>query len=39
MLDKDLAEMHGVETKRLKEVVRRNISGFPDACSPSPESP
>lgn len=30
MLDKDLAEMYGVETKRLKEAVRRNISRFPD---------
>ena len=25
MLDFDLAEMYGVETKRLKEAVRRNI--------------
>ena len=25
MLDFDLAEMYGVETKRLKEQVRRNI--------------
>ncbi|HTN07147.1 ORF6N domain-containing protein [Agriterribacter sp.] len=30
MLDRDLAEMYGVETKRLKEAVRRNISRFPD---------
>lgn len=30
MLDKDLAEMYGVETKRLKEAVRRNISRFPE---------
>jgi predicted XRE-type DNA-binding protein len=29
MLDKDLAELYGVETKRLKEAVRRNISRFP----------
>jgi len=29
MLDKDLAEMYGVETKRLKEAVRRNITRFP----------
>ena len=29
MLDKDLAEMYGVETKRLKESVRRNIERFP----------
>ena len=26
MLDFDLAEMYGVETKRLKEAVRRNIA-------------
>lgn len=30
MLDRDLAEMYGVETKRLKEAVRRNINRFPD---------
>ncbi|MCY7423198.1 MAG: ORF6N domain-containing protein [Chitinophagaceae bacterium] len=30
MLDVDLAEMYGVETKRLKEQVRRNIARFPD---------
>lgn len=29
MLDKDLAELYGVETKRLKEQVRRNINRFP----------
>ncbi len=29
MLDKDLAELYGVETKRLKEQVRRNIDRFP----------
>ncbi len=28
MLDFDLAEMYGVETKRLKEQVRRNIERF-----------
>lgn len=28
MLDFDLAEMYGVETKRLKEAVRRNIERF-----------
>lgn len=28
MLDADLAEMYGVETKRLKEAVRRNIERF-----------
>lgn len=29
MLDFDLAEMYGIETKRLKEAVRRNIKRFP----------
>ena len=29
MPDKDLAELYGVETKRLKEQVRRNIERFP----------
>ena len=30
MLDSDLANLYGVETKRLKEKVRRNISRFPE---------
>jgi predicted XRE-type DNA-binding protein len=30
MLDRDLADLYGVETKRLKEAVRRNISRFPE---------
>ncbi|MBK9190706.1 MAG: ORF6N domain-containing protein [Crocinitomicaceae bacterium] len=30
MLDKDLAELYGVETKRLKEQVKRNIARFPE---------
>jgi hypothetical protein len=30
MLDRDLAELYGVETKRLKEQVRRNIERFPN---------
>jgi len=30
MLDRDLAELYGVETKRLKEQVKRNIDRFPD---------
>lgn len=30
MIDRDLAELYGVETKRLKEAVRRNINRFPD---------
>ncbi|HEK21355.1 MAG TPA: ORF6N domain-containing protein [Bacteroidetes bacterium] len=29
MLDADLAELYGVETKRLKEQVRRNLERFP----------
>lgn len=30
MMDFDLAEMYGVETKRLKEQVKRNIERFPE---------
>ncbi len=30
MLDKDLAEMYGVEVKRLNEAVKRNTSRFPE---------
>jgi hypothetical protein len=30
MIDRDLAELYGVETKRLKEAVRRNRQRFPD---------
>ena len=30
MIDRDLAELYGVETKRLKEAVRRNIERFPE---------
>jgi hypothetical protein len=29
MLDRDLAELYGVETKVLKQAVRRNITRFP----------
>ena len=29
MLDEDLAELYGIEVKRLKEAVRRNIDRFP----------
>jgi phage regulator Rha-like protein len=29
MIDRDLAELYGVETKRLKEAVKRNIERFP----------
>jgi hypothetical protein len=31
MLDRDLAEMYGVETRVLNQAVKRNISRFPDA--------
>lgn len=30
MLDRDLAAIYGVETKRLNEQVKRNIERFPD---------
>jgi hypothetical protein len=30
MLDRDLAEMYGVEVKRLNEAVKRNVARFPD---------
>ena len=30
MFDKDLAELYGVDTKRLNEQVKRNLERFPD---------
>ena len=30
MLDRELAPLYGVETKVLKQAVRRNIKRFPD---------
>jgi hypothetical protein len=30
MLDRDLARLYGVETKVLKQSVRRNIDRFPE---------
>ena len=30
MLDRDLAEMYGVEVKVLNQSVKRNVSRFPD---------
>lgn len=30
MLDRDLAELYGVETKVLKQAVRRNLNRFPE---------
>ena len=30
MIDRDLATLYGVETKRLNEQVKRNIKRFPE---------
>ena len=30
MLDRDLAALYGVETRRLKEAVKRNLFRFPE---------
>jgi len=30
MLDRDLAQLYGVETKQLKRQIRRNIERFPE---------
>ena len=30
MLDRDLAKLYGIETKRLKEQINRNKSRFPE---------
>ena len=30
LLDSDLADLYGVETKQLKRAVKRNIDSFPD---------
>ena len=30
MIDRDIAELYGVETKRLKEAIKRNVERFPD---------
>ena len=35
MLDRDLATLYGVETKRLNEQVKRNIKRFPDTRRPA----
>jgi hypothetical protein len=29
IIDRDIAELYGVETKRLKEQVNRNLNRFP----------
>ena len=31
MIDRDLAELYEIETKRLKEQVNRNINRFPES--------
>ena len=31
MLDRDLAELYGVQTKALKQAVRRSVNRFPPA--------
>lgn len=38
MLDSDLAKLYGVETKRLKEQVKRNIERFPNDFLIEPNS-
>ena len=38
MLDRDLAELYGVETKQLKRAVRRNIDRFPEDFMFQPSS-
>ena len=30
MIDRDLAEMYGVETRRLNEQIKRNMKRFPE---------
>ncbi|WP_264511858.1 ORF6N domain-containing protein [Flavobacterium sp. N1719] len=30
LLDRDLAQLYGIETKRLNEAVKRNLSRFPE---------
>lgn len=34
MIDRDLAGLYGVVTKRLNEQVKRNSQRFPDDCVP-----
>jgi hypothetical protein len=33
LLDRDLAELYGIETKTLKQAVKRNIERFPEDFS------
>ena len=35
MIDRDLAQLYGVETKQLKRQVRRNLSRFPADFMPA----
>ena len=34
LLDSDVAEIYGVETKRINEAVKNNPDGFPDGYLP-----
>ena len=34
MIDRDLAQLYGVSTKRLNEQVKRNQKRFPEDCVP-----
>lgn len=38
MLDSDLARLYGIETKRLKEQVKRNVERFPEDFMIQPNS-
>lgn len=38
MLDSDLAKLYGIETKRLKEQVKRNLDRFPSDFMIQPDS-
>lgn len=35
MLDRDLAELYGVETRVLNQAVKRNVRRFPDDFMPA----
>ena len=34
MLDRDLADLYGVETRALNQAVNRNVQRFPKDCAP-----
>jgi len=38
LLDKDLAELYGVETKRINEAVKNNPDKFPDGYTYAPDN-